>query len=48
MLRFLLFFRYGMAFRGHPGADHVADEEAAFGRQLRKAVVVQPVAVRHM
>jgi len=39
MLRFLLFFRYGMAFHGPSVADHVTSEEEAFGRLLKQAPV---------
>ncbi|MBB4266569.1 hypothetical protein [Roseospira visakhapatnamensis] len=46
MLRFLLFFRYGMACHSHVISDHVASEEAAFGRRLTRAATVKPVAVR--
>lgn len=46
MLRFLLFFRYAMAFHGHPMEDHVASEEAAFGRRLLKTTAVKPVIAR--
>lgn len=47
MLRYLLFFRYAMAFHGHPIEDHVASEEAAFGRRMMKTAAVKPVIIRH-
>jgi hypothetical protein len=36
MLRYLVFFRYGMAARRHPHMDHVPAEQAAFARSLTR------------
>jgi len=38
MLRFLVFFRYAMAFHGPRVDDHVAEEMKAFEQRLAKAV----------
>ncbi|SDE01118.1 hypothetical protein SAMN05421720_102360 [Rhodospira trueperi] len=37
MLRYLVFFRYGMAARRHPYMDHVPAEQAAFARCLTRS-----------
>ncbi|WP_299439805.1 hypothetical protein [uncultured Rhodospira sp.] len=42
MLRFLVFFRYGMAARRHRGMDHVTSESDAFSRRLARATTIAP------
>jgi len=37
MLRYLVYFRYGMMARKHPYRDHVATEQEAFARRLSRA-----------
>ena len=46
MLRFLLFFRYAMAFHRHELETHVASEEAAFGRAMVKKAAFKPIIIR--
>jgi len=45
MLRFLVFFRYGMAFHGPRIGDHVESEAKAFERRLMQ-VVTTPATVK--
>jgi len=42
MMRFLVFFRYGMSFHGPRIGDHVASEKAAFEDRVLNAQTKSP------
>ncbi|MBB4316291.1 hypothetical protein HNR56_004214 [Roseospira marina] len=46
MLRFLVFFRYGMAFHGPRIGDHVESETRAFERRLADMVPTAAVTAK--
>ncbi|MQX36957.1 hypothetical protein [Roseospira navarrensis] len=46
MLRFLIYFRYGMSFHGPRIGDHVESEARAFERVVAQRVLSIPTPMR--